>query len=170
VVLRVVLIESRGIKLNYLTITKCDQLNGEGLRVVLWVSGCDHKCRECQNAYSWKPERGVVFDESAKQEVFAELEKDWCAGLTLSGGDPLYKLNRETVIDFCREVKQKYPNKTIWCYTGHTLEEVQKDCSMKGILDVVDVLVDGEFDCKKKSPELPWVGSSNQRVIRLRKV
>ena len=155
--------------MNYLTISHCDELNGEGLRVVLWVSGCSHRCKMCQNAYSWKPERGIPFDESAKEEIFAELDKDWCNGLTLSGGDPLFYLNRETVIDFCREVKGKYPNKTIWLYTGYTLEEVQSDSSMKEILDVIDILVDGEFDYTKKSPDLPWVGSSNQRVIWLRK-
>jgi len=155
--------------MNYLTITKCDQLNGDGLRVVLWVSGCSHKCRECQNAYSWKPERGLPFDENAKNEIFKELDKDWCSGLTLSGGDPLFHSNRKEIIAFCKEVREKYPKKTIWLYSGYTLEEIEADPTMSPVLQYVDVLVDGKFDYTKKSPMEKWKGSSNQRVIFLRK-
>lgn len=154
--------------MNYLTITTCDQLNGDGLRVVLWVSGCSHACRECQNAYSWKPEKGTPFGAEAKAKIFAELEHDWCSGLTLSGGDPMYEANRAEVITLCREVKERFPTKTIWMYTGYRMEEVQADPTMSEVLSVIDVLIDGRFEADKKSPELPWVGSSNQRVIRLR--
>lgn len=156
--------------MNFLTITKCDQVNGEGLRVVLWVSGCSHECRECQNAYSWKPDRGVPFDESAKEEIFEELGKDWCSGITFSGGDPLYINNRKEVIAFCKEIREKFPNKTIWLYTGYTLEEIEADESMKGVLKYLDVLLDGKFECDNKSPDKPWVGSANQRVIKLKEI
>jgi anaerobic ribonucleoside-triphosphate reductase activating protein len=80
--------------MNFLQITHCDQLNGEGNRVVLWVAGCSHRCKGCQNAYSQDPNIGVKFDDKAKEEIFKDLNTDWCAGITFSGGDPLFINNR----------------------------------------------------------------------------
>ena len=160
--------------MNYLSITKCDQLNYEGLRVVLWVAGCCHGCKGCQNEFSQNPLAGIPFDKAAEDEIFEELGKDWCTGLTLSGGDPLYPDNRECVIDFARRVKEKFPEKTICLYTGYTWGEIVADDGMKEILRYVDTIIDGEYVESLRSVELPWVGSSNQKIIdvreRLRKV
>ena len=136
-------------------------VNGDGLRVVLWVAGCDHCCDGCHNSYTWDKNSGLKFDDKAKQEIFAELEKDWVSGITFSGGDPLLCDNRETVTNFIGEIAEKYPNKTIWLYTGFTWEEIN---TLPNI-DKIDVLVDGEFVRKLKVPKLKWKGSSNQRVI-----
>ena len=147
--------------MNYYSITKNDMVNGDGLRVVLWVAGCDHCCDGCHNSYTWDKNSGLKFDDKAKQEIFAELEKDWVSGITFSGGDPLLCDNRETVTNFIGEIAQKYPNKTIWLYTGFTWEEIN---TLPNI-DKIDVLIDGEFVKKLKVPKLKWKGSSNQRVI-----
>ena len=89
-------------------------LNGDGLRVVLWVAGCNHCCRECQNPITWDPDGGLIFDEAAKQEIYEELDKDYVSGITFSGGDPLFETNREELTAFVREIKTRYPDKTIW--------------------------------------------------------
>lgn len=149
--------------MKYHDITKDDMLNGDGLRVVLWVSGCSHKCPQCQNPITWDPYYGLEFNESAKQEIFNELDKDYISGITLSGGDPLHNLNFDTILELCKEIKDKYPNKTIWLYTGYTWESVSKHMTI--ILPYIDVLVDGTFKVDKKDLKLMWKGSSNQRVI-----
>lgn len=151
--------------MRYHNITKDDMLNGDGLRVVLWVSGCSHCCKECHNPITWDPNGGVLFDEEAKSEIFEELDKDYISGITFSGGDPLYMGNREDIEKLVREIKEKYSDKTIWLYTGFLWE------SIKG-LDVIkylDVIVDGEFEVDKKDVQLHWRGSRNQRVIDVRK-
>lgn len=147
--------------MRYHNITKDDMLNGDGLRVVLWVSGCSHCCKECQNPITWDPNGGLEFDDAAKQEIFDELEKDYVHGITFSGGDPLHFANAYDVTELAKEIRDKYPNKTIWLYTGAMWEEVKH---MK-IVQYLDVLVDGEFIVAKKDVNLHWVGSSNQRVI-----
>ncbi len=147
--------------MNYYSITKNDMVNGDGLRVVLWVAGCDHCCDGCHNSYTWDKTGGSKFDDNAKKEIFCELDKDYISGITFSGGDPLLCDNRETVLDFVKEVSEKYPNKTIWLYTGYTWEQI-KDLPN---IDKVDILVDGEFVISLKKPKLKWKGSSNQRVI-----
>lgn len=155
--------------MRYHNITKADMLNGEGLRVVLWTSGCIHHCHACQNALTWNPDDGLLFDEEAKQEIWEELEKDWCSGLTLSGGDPLYIGNRKEISKLVTEVKKQFPKKTIWCYTGYTweelLEEKKKDQDLKKILDALDVLLDGKFILRLAEERLYYVGSSNQCII-----
>ena len=160
--------------MNYLTISKCNMVNGSGLRVVLWVSGCSHCCPNCQNAFSQDPKQGVLFDQSAKEEVFHELEQDWCAGLTFSGGDPLYIENRSQVIALAREIKEKFPTKSIWLYTGYTWHQIVNDQTMSGIIKYVDTIVDGQYIEALRDVTLEWRGSSNQEVIdvkqRLRKI
>lgn len=151
--------------MRYHNITKDDMLNGDGLRVVLWVAGCEHHCEGCQNPITWDINGGLPFDESAKQEVFAELDKDYVSGLTLSGGDPLHLMNRKDVTQLVKEVREKYPDKTIWIYTGY-LWGLVKDLE---VIKYIDVLVDGRFDKNLFSPEYRWVGSSNQRVIDCKK-
>ncbi|MBO5292909.1 MAG: anaerobic ribonucleoside-triphosphate reductase activating protein [Lachnospiraceae bacterium] len=147
--------------MRYHNITKDDMLNGDGLRVVLWVAGCSHCCRECQNPITWDPNGGLLFDEAAKQEIFEQLDQNYISGITFSGGDPLHSANRSGVRKLMEEIKAKYPGKTIWLYTGDIWENLKND----SILQYVDVLVDGEFEIDKKDTKLLWKGSSNQRVI-----
>ncbi len=147
--------------MRYHNITKDDMLNGDGLRVVLWLSGCDHGCKECQNPITWDPEGGLEFDQAAKDELFEVLSRDYISGITFSGGDPLYKGNRDQVTALAAEIKRDFPLKTIWMYTGYTYEEV-KDLP---VMEYVDVLVDGPFEVEKKDLQAKWRGSINQRVI-----
>lgn len=147
--------------MRYHNITKDDMLNGDGLRVVLWVSGCSHGCRGCHNPVTWDPNGGLEFDEEAKEEVFAELEKDYISGITFSGGDPLYYANRPEVLKLAQEIREKFPQKTIWLYTGFTWETIKE----LEIMEYLDVLVDGEFIQEQKDTMLYWRGSANQRVI-----
>ena len=136
-------------------------LNGDGLRVVLWVAGCSHGCRECQNPVTWDPKGGLPFTDSEKEEIFAELDKDYVSGITFSGGDPLYPSNVADVTELAKEIRRKYPNKTIWLYTGSLWEQI-KDME---IVSCLDVCVDGEFIVEQKDLKLKWKGSANQRVI-----
>ena len=135
--------------------------NGDGLRVVLWVAGCSHCCRGCHNPITWDPDGGLLFDEDARAEIFEQLEKDYISGITFSGGDPLHPANRADVKALMAQIRQKFPDKTIWLYTGDLWENIQGDA----ILQYVDVLVDGEFCLEEKDAALLWKGSKNQRVI-----
>ncbi len=155
--------------MKYHNITKADMLNGEGLRVVLWVSGCSHKCPGCQNAITWDPEDGVLFDDDTIKEIYEQLDQDWCSGITLSGGDPLFLGNRKVIRDLVTNIRTLYPNKTIWCYTGYTWEELmaqrELDKNLEDILKNMDVLLEGRFVMKLKSEKIHYVGSMNQRII-----
>ncbi len=151
--------------MRYHDITKDDMLNGDGLRVVLWVAGCDHCCKDCQNPITWDPNGGLEFDETAKKELFDALDKDYISGITFSGGDPLYYQNREDVTALAAQIKEKFPDKTIWLYTGFTYETIAE----LPVMDYVDVLVDGEFVVDLLDTNLYWRGSSNQRVIDVKK-
>ena len=159
--------------MRYHNITKADMLNGEGLRVVLWVSGCSHHCHACQNAVTWNPNDGLVFDDTAKKEIFDELQYDWCSGITLSGGDPLFLGNREEIAKLVLEIRNRFKDKTIWLYTGYTFEEllVQKenDNNLDIILNNIHVLLDGKFILKLVDIKLHYVGSSNQNIIDVKK-
>ena len=136
-------------------------LNGDGLRVVLWVAGCNHNCKECQNPITWDPNGGLPFTEAEEAEIFAELDKDYISGITFSGGDPLHPANIAGVTALARKIHQKYPDKTIWLYTGSLWEEIQTE----EIVNYLDVCVDGEFIVARKDATLKWKGSDNQRVI-----
>ena len=140
-------------------------LNGDGLRVVLWVAGCGHACPGCHNPITWDENGGLPFDEAAKEEIFTELAKDYVSGVTFSGGDPLYPANREQIGALAREVHARFPEKTIWLYTGFLWEDI-KDLPF---LKYVDVLVDGPFVEAEKDVTLHWKGSANQRVIDVKK-
>ena len=122
--------------MQYHNITKDDMLNGDGLRVVLWVAGCGHACPGCHNPITWDKNGGLPFDEAAKEEIFTELAKDYVSGVTFSGGDPLYPANREQVGALAREVHARFPEKTIWLYTGYRWEEIK----WLPFLDQIDVL------------------------------
>ena len=125
--------------MRYHNITKDDMLNGEGLRVVLWVSGCSHHCEGCHNAVTWDPEGGLAFDAAAEEELFSLLSRDYISGITFSGGDPLY--------------------------TGYRWEEI----SALPLMQYIDVLVDGKFIADLKDTKLHWKGSFNQRIIDVQK-
>lgn len=151
----------KGEAMRYHNITKDDMLNGDGLRVVLWVSGCSHCCKDCQNPITWDSNGGLEFDEAAKEEVFAELEKDYVSGITLSGGDPLFYSNRLDILKLAREIKERFPEKTIWMYTGFDWETIVD----LEVITYIDVVVDGAFIAAQKDTRLYWRGSANQRVI-----
>lgn len=147
--------------MRYHNITKDDMLNGDGLRVVLWLAGCSHCCKGCQNPLTWDPNGGLLFDDAAKQEIFEQLDKPYISGITFSGGDPLHSANRNDVAALAKEIKEKYPDKTIWLYTGDSWQNILD----YAVIPYVDVLVDGEFQMEKRDVTLLWKGSSNQRVI-----
>lgn len=140
-------------------------LNGEGIRTVLWVAGCEHACEGCHNPITWDAKGGLVFDEEAKQELFEELKRDYVSGVTLSGGDPLFIPNRDDITELCKEIRQKFPDKTIWLYTGYRYEQIKN----LPVVQLVDVIVDGRFVNSLRDVKLPWRGSENQRVIDIPK-
>ncbi len=149
--------------MRYHNITKDDMLNGDGLRVVLWVAGCSHCCKGCHNPVTWDPDGGLLFDETAKKEIFDQLDKSYISGITFSGGDPLHSANRAEVQRFAKEVKERYPDKTIWLYTGALWEQIYEE----PVMQYLDVVVDGEFIQTQKDTTLLWKGSKNQRVINV---
>ncbi|MCL2052706.1 MAG: anaerobic ribonucleoside-triphosphate reductase activating protein [Lachnospiraceae bacterium] len=151
--------------MNYHNITKDDMQNGDGLRVVLWVSGCSHCCPGCHNPETWDANSGILFDEAAKAEIIDQLSQSYISGLTITGGDPLYEANRYAINELITDIKIKFPDKTIWLYTGFLYEQIFADPIMKKI----DILVDGLFEESKKDNQLHWRGSLNQRVIDVKK-
>lgn len=147
--------------MKYHNITKDDMLNGDGLRVVLWVSGCSHHCNGCHNGFTWDPDDGLIFDSSAEKEIFDELEKSYIAGITFSGGDPLFVQNRKEIGTLIKKIKNNFPSKTIWLYTGYQWNDIKE----LDFIKYVDVLIDGKFIKELKQNKLKWRGSSNQNVI-----
>ena len=154
--------------MNYASIVKADIANGEGFRVSLFVTGCLRNCKGCFNKQAQDPAFGKLFDEEAKKKIFVELDKEWCKGLYLLGGEPMSKLsdNRQQIIALCQEVKEKYPNKDIWMWSGYTMEELKSYPDTKDIFKYIDVLVDGPFVLEKKDLSIPFRGSNNQRILR----
>ncbi len=151
--------------MRYHNITKDDMLNGDGMRVVLWVAGCEHKCPECQNPVTWDICGGLEFDEAAKAELFEELEHDYISGVTLSGGDPMHTKNRGDIEKLVDEISEKFPDKTIWMYTGYEWQDI-KDLPL---MQKIDVLVDGRYIKEQRDVNLPWRGSANQKVIDVKR-
>ena len=140
-------------------------LNGDGLRAVLWVSGCAHACPGCPNPITWDAAGGLPFDRAAKEELFSELQKDYISGVTFSGGDPLFPANREEIAALAQEIRGRFPDKTIWLYTGYKWEEIRSLPAAQ----LSDVVVDGRFVEAVADPLLLWRGSENQRVIDVQK-
>ena len=165
--------------MNYLQITHEDVCNGTGLRVVLWLSGCSHHCYNCQNPQTWNPDGGIPFDESAKQEIFNELSKDYISGITFSGGDPLHENNLDEVLKLTQEIRISFPEKTIWLYTGYSFSEIFRgqastisqdgmdNFKRREIIKSCDVVVDGRYIDEQRDVTLKWRGSKNQRVISI---
>lgn len=158
--------------MNYHDISHDNMQNGEGLRTVLWVAGCPHHCKGCQNPSTWDPEGGIIFDDAAWDELFDALDKDYCSGLTLSGGDPLSEWCRKVVSTIVAEFRQRYGfgKKTIWVYTGYTMDELRKlktdSPALSYILKNVDVIVDGPYIEEQRNIHRLWCGSENQRIWR----
>lgn len=168
--------------MNYLKIEHEDVCNGTGLRVVLWLSGCSHHCYNCQNPQTWNSDSGIPFNDSAKQEIFTELSKNYISGITFSGGDPLHENNLDEVLKLVKEIRISFPKKSIWLYTGYELSEIIKQEQyekVSGIPSVwskrwkiisnIDVLVDGEYIDEQKDLTLKWRGSKNQNCIDVKK-
>lgn len=166
--------------MNYINIDKCDTANGTGIGVVLWVSGCNCHCHGCHNPQTWDFNAGQPFTEDTMQELLDALNKPYISRLTLSGGHPLESQNLETVYQIVKTVKEKFPNKKIWLYTGYTWEEIlnndreNKRANTNSIspLDIVrccNILVDGKYEKDKRDISLAFAGSSNQRVIDIQK-
>ena len=168
--------------MNYHNITYPDMNNGDGLRVVLWLSGCSHHCYNCQNPQTWDVNSGIPFDESAKEELFRELSKDYISGLTLSGGDPLHEANLDGVLNLVNRFRLSFPSKTIWLYSGYTWNQVINPVitddfnpsrdelldKRKEIVKQCTVMVDGRYIDSQRDINLKWRGSKNQRVIDIK--
>ncbi len=145
--------------------------NGPGVRVSLFVSGCRNACEGCFQPETWDFKHGEPFDDAARQQVLDDLLPDYIAGLTLLGGDPFEPENQADLIDFIRTVKQTYPEKTIWAFTGYLVDSELAEGGKNHtdvtdeLLGYMDVVVDGPFILEKKSLMLPYRGSENQRII-----
>lgn len=161
--------------MNYGAIKKFDIADGPGVRVSLFVSGCTHHCRECFQPETWNFDYGQPFTEETEQELFEALDKEYICGLTLLGGEPFEPQNQRVLVPFLRRVKERFPEKSIWSYTGYTLETdllspSRTRCEVTDeMLSMLDVLVDGEFVLEKKNIRLRFRGSENQRLIDLKK-
>ena len=161
--------------MNYAEIKKTDIANGEGVRVSLFVSGCRRHCKNCFNKVTWDFSYGKPFTEEVEEELLQALSPDYIAGLTLLGGDPMEPENQRVLYPFVQKVRERLPNKTIWCYTGYTfkdgaIEEEQANCEVtRGLISLCDVLVDGRFIEELKDIRLVFRGSSNQRIIDVQK-
>ena len=157
----------------YGTVKKRDIANGPGVRVSLFVSGCTHCCPGCFNRDTWDFKYGEPFTAETEEMILADLAPDFIAGLSLLGGEPMEPQNQRALLPLLKKVRERYPKKTVWCYSGYTLEELMGDsrgrCEVTDeVLSVIDVLVDGEFVEAKKDIRLRFRGSSNQRLVDLR--
>ena len=161
--------------MNYGEIKNFDIANGEGVRVSLFVSGCTHHCKNCFNPETWSFDFGKPFTREVEDLILKELAPDYINGLSLLGGEPFEPQNQAALLPFLRRVREKYPDKNIWCYTGYLFDkellgESRARCeSTDEMLSLIDVLVDGEFVQELYNISLQFRGSSNQRIIDVQK-
>ena len=159
--------------MNVATIKRRDIANGIGIRVSLFVSGCTHHCKGCFNAEAWDFSYGTPYTEETEELLLSLLEPEYVSGLSLLGGEPFEPQNQRTLVGLLRKAKEQYPTKSVWCYTGYTLEtDLQREsrarCEVTDeMLSLIDVLVDGKFIEEKKNIRLLFRGSENQRLIDL---
>lgn len=159
--------------MHYGEIKNCDIANGIGVRVSLFVSGCTNHCEDCFQPETWDFNYGNIFTEETENKILEMLAPDYICGLTVLGGEPFEPENQRVLVDFLRKVRRKYPEKSIWCFTGFTLEMLETEgthchCEVtEEMLSLIDVLVDGRFDKNKKNISLRFRGSENQRLIDL---
>ncbi len=163
--------------MHYATVKWYDIANGEGVRISLFVSGCTHRCKNCFNQVAWDFSYGQPFGEEIQNKIIEELGASYIAGLSLLGGEPMEPQNQAALLPFIKRVKEAYPNKNIWCYTGFVLDEAEgqlkekekNTADTKALLSLIDVLVDGAYVEELKDIRLKFRGSSNQRVIDLKR-
>lgn len=163
--------------MKYAKIKKCDVANGPGVRVSLFVSGCNHHCKNCFNREAWDFNYGQEFTENEQNEIIDDLKPEYITGLSLLGGEPFERTNQEGLVPLIKKVKQTYPDKKIWCYTGFTFDKqilgemIEKENreSTKEMINNIDYIVDGRFVEELKDPKLRFRGSSNQRIIDVKK-
>ena len=157
--------------MNYATIKKTDVANGPGVRVSLFVSGCTHHCKGCFNSVAWDFQYGQAYTQETEQEILQALAPDYIRGLSLLGGEPLEPQNRGTVLSLVKKVRETYPQKTIWCYTGYDFDKdlmawlAAGDPVITELLPLLDVIVDGEYKEEYRNLRLPFRGSENQRIL-----
>ena len=160
--------------MNYATIKPLDVANGEGIRVSLFVSGCTHHCPECFNSETWDFNYGEPYTDEVEEKVLNQLGKSMVQGLSLLGGEPFEPCNQRVLVKLLRRARALYPEKTVWCYTGYVYDKELKApsrarCEVTDeMLSMIDVLVDGRFEKDKKSLNLRFRGSTNQRVLDLK--
>lgn len=161
--------------MNYADIKKIDVANGEGVRVSVFVSGCNHHCKGCFNQCAWDFNYGKKFTEKEEQQIIDYMNHDYISGLSLLGGEPLEPKNQEGLLPLVKKVKEKFPNKNIWCYTGFDFEKdvvgkMAKDNeTTRELLKYIDVIVDGKFEEDKRDLKLQFRGSSNQKIVDVKK-
>lgn len=159
----------------YSEIKECDIANGPGVRVTIFVSGCTHHCKGCFNEMTWDFQYGRQFGEQDIEKILKLMEPSYIAGLTLLGGEPMEYVNQQGLLPLLRRVKERYPEKSVWCYTGYLYDKdiLQDFCKKwqetKEMLSYLDVVVDGEFVEELKDISLRFRGSSNQRIIDVKK-
>lgn len=156
--------------MNYANIKTCDIANGVGVRTTLFVSGCTHHCKGCFNSQAWDFEYGEPFTPTTEDLLLSELEPSYVAGLTLLGGEPFEPENQRALLPFIHRVRGRFPNKSIWAFSGFTWEELTGEsrarCEVTDqLLALLDVLVDGKFVEAEKDISLRFRGSANQRII-----
>ena len=160
--------------MHYGEIKKTDIANGTGVRVSLFVSGCRHCCEGCFNSATWDFCYGREYTQETEDMIIGYLAPDYIKGLTLIGGEPFEKENQGELLKLVTRVKREYPHKNIWCYSGFTFEEITGNSRASGdtanaLLQHIDILVDGRFEKDKKDIRLKFRGSSNQRIIDVKK-
>lgn len=161
--------------MNYAELKPYDVANGIGIRVSLFVSGCTHHCKGCFNADTWDFNYGKPFTDEVIDEILEYLESDYIEGLTLLGGEPMEPSNQEGILPLLRKVKQRYPKKNIWLYSGYLFDKdiLGKMCKeseiTKEIVSYIDILIDGEFQIENKNLKVNFRGSDNQRIIDVKK-
>ena len=157
--------------MHYADIKKADIANGLGVRVSVFVSGCTHHCKNCFNSEAWDFNYGNEFTENEINRVIKELDHSYVSGLSVLGGEPLEHVNQQGLLPLLKRVKEKFPDKDIWCYTGYSFDKdvvghmFENWPETKELMSYIDVLVDGKFEEDKKDLNLKFRGSSNQRII-----
>ena len=162
--------------MNYATIKSRDIANGPGVRVSLFVSGCTHRCPGCFNEEAWDFDFGQPFTQEVIDRILLDLSPSFVRGLTLLGGEPFDPRNQGAIVELLRQIKAKYPEKSIWAFSGYLFDrdilpgKLGDPAITREYLSYLDVLVDGPFLPRERSLNLPWRGSRNQRIINLKEV